>query len=179
MRLNLIMNDINGVNLEQWLSQNRQILNNKKILYVVKADMDSNPPVYKFGIAGSTGDKNGAYNRLSHYNVLYGKRSQCNPNNNNCVLGVKLYAIYGTNFNYATGQYVSVNNSAVKKVENKLKNLHIVRGNERTDASIGNIIRTINQFAYTTTDVVSGVINRPVRTGIARKQPGFYAGMGS
>ena len=179
MRLDLIMNDVNGVNLEEWLSQYKQILNNKKILYVVKANMDSNPPVYKFGIAGSTGDENGAYNRLSHYNVLYGKRSQCLPNNNNCVLGVKLYAIYGTNFNYATGQYVSVNNSAIKKVENKLKNLNIVRGNERTDASINDIIREINRFANTTTDVVSGVINRPVRTGIARKQSGFYAGMGS
>lgn len=172
-----------GESLDTWINNpaNRTMIENKRIIYVVRANMDNNPPVYKFGVAGNGGTKTGALDRLKAYLILYGKASECAPRKP-CNLGVQLYGVYGTNYNPNNqGRYITGQNVAVNKIEKELRKLPMSRGFERTTGGGGGILSILNVIDNNTRiqqDVPQARTQRPIRRA-ARKSGNFYAGMGS
>jgi len=151
-----------GVDLGDWLQDksNQTKISNKRILYVVKANLDEN--VYKFGIGGLEGG-NSAYGRLLQYVNYYGSTLANLPNDevtkltgkkqdNQCI-GVKLYLIVGNEYShnpYADGKFAASKNSLVARKEAYLKKLVKLRGDtlkgrgrERTSMTLNELIRNI------------------------------------
>jgi len=131
--------------LETWLRDNRGRINDMRLFYVIKANMQ--PEITKFGIAGLDGGTSG-YGRLHQYVIMYG---QNNPRNK-CT-GVKLYYLAGTKYN----PLVQTVNSLVFKKElflkRELKDLaqtDSLRGTERTTMSVSNLIRLIDRSSNKT-----------------------------
>ena len=155
-----IFKDDNGVDLAQWLKNNPHKLDNKRILYVVKANLDEN--IYKFGIGGLQGGT-GAYGRLLQYVNYYGSSKENKPNDevtkltnknkDNECLGIKLYLIVGNEYShnpYADGKFAASKNSLVARKELYLKKLVKAkgagekgRGRERTSMSYNELVRNI------------------------------------
>lgn len=99
----------NGTELHNWLLKNGSSLKNKRIFYVVKANLDKEKDVFKIGIS-ERGD-NSAIGRLIDYVHFYGV-----TNNENKCQGVKLYLLLANVFN----PDVEASHSAVRKLETKV-----------------------------------------------------------
>ena len=78
------------VELAEWLKDNRDNLDDMKILYVIKPNRDE---LLKFGIAGAREGGTSAYGRLRQYLNIYGKQDVNFP-----CLGVNLYYIFGNKY---------------------------------------------------------------------------------
>ena len=140
------------VNLEDWLRANPDKLNNKRIFYVIKANLE--PDITKFGITTDGG--NSAQNRMKQYLITYGK----NSSSNRCT-GVKLWYMAGTEYN----RLVQTTNTLVHKKELYLKRelkskseTEPGRGTERTKVSPPDLMRMIDRASNKTTgDVVTDI----------------------
>ena len=120
------------VELAEWLKENRDKLDDMKILYVLKPNKDK---LLKFGIAGAREGGTSAYGRLRQYLNIYGKQDVNFP-----CLGVNLYYIFGNKY----AKDVQTTNTYVFKKEKYLKDyfkstreedpgLYEDRGTERID----------------------------------------------
>lgn len=144
--------------LEDWLRDNRSKLNDMRLFYVIKANMQSE--ITKFGIAGLDGGTSG-YGRLHQYVIMYGE----NSSNNKCT-GVKLFYLAGTKYN----PLVQTSNSLVFKKElflkRELKNLSqtdSLRGTERTTMPVSNLIRLIDRSSNKTSSEQEQELRRSQR----------------
>ena len=109
--------NINGTELNTFLLENNKLpansrdsLRNKRIFYVVKANLDQDKDVYKIGIS-ERGD-NSAKGRLTDYVHFYGVSEK----ENKC-LGVKLYLLLANVFS----PDVTFADSFVRRLETKVK----------------------------------------------------------
>ena len=65
-----------GVELKTWLERNKEKIKDKRIFYVLKANLEKED-VYKIGISERGGTS--AYGRLNDYYHFYGASSKTNP----------------------------------------------------------------------------------------------------
>lgn len=154
MALTTIFENRKGASLETLLADPEfvQSIKFKRILYVLKPAMETD--IIKFGIAGhgsgttTTGkpyNENSAFNRLNSYLTQYGRTSDCRTRQSkeHCNYGVKLYLILGNRYS----SKVSKPNSAVFRKESYMKHVlkssiqKVGRGQERTDSSIGTVLK--------------------------------------
>ena len=100
-----------GIELAQWLSQksNRDLLTNKRILYVVRANIDN--ALIKFGVGGVEHGGTSAFGRLLQYINYYGEKGEFDCN------GIKLFLIVANEYN----ANVEGKNSAIFRKEKFLK----------------------------------------------------------
>jgi hypothetical protein len=141
-----------GTSLENWMETNKADIRGKRIFYVLKPNMETN--IIKFGIAGAGSDvkPDQSYARLKSYLTTYGRASDCKTREQKsaCKYGVTLYALYGTNYN----PKVEEKNSACHQKELYLKRelrssiLSVGRGDERTNASLGNILKLVGDTHF-------------------------------
>ena len=116
--LPLIFKKLKGTELDEWLDEpeNIALFLNKRIFYVLKSNLDKK--IIKFGVSTNEGsDGDGAYRRLLSYINYYGRTSKCERNNNDCKYGIKLYALYGNDYNKNTEK----KNTMVQRKENYIK----------------------------------------------------------
>lgn len=146
----VIFENYDGVELREWLRDNREKIKDKRILYVVKANIDKN--LFKFGIGGNKGDGEGggenAYGRLLQYVNYYGV-----SNKDDKCKGIKLYLIIGNKYN----KDVQPENSAVFRKEKYLikqleddRDDENSRGKERVNTNIRTLFRLIQNNANKT-----------------------------
>lgn len=99
-----------GMNMEIFLREYRAFLKNKRVFYIIQANLDKNPSVVKFGISVDKGE--GAYYRLKKYQIQYGP----NKVNNSCK-GVKVWFIWAVSYN----QLVEKKRTRISKLEELVK----------------------------------------------------------
>ena len=140
-----------GIALEKFVDENKARLKNMRLLYVIKANVDGNKPIYKIGIGGV----NNGYGagRLRDYIHNYG------PNNpNNKCAGATLYYLGGTKFNKNEPIH-SINTRVAKielfvKREMKEKGLVVAgRGDERFNTKLRPLLCLINAKQETTSEL--------------------------
>ena len=150
--LPLIFKNLKGTELDEWLKEpeNIALILNKRIFYVLKSNLDNS--VIKFGVSTNEGsDGDGAYRRLLSYINYYGRTSDCERKSKDCKYGIKIYALYGNDYNKNTEK----KNTMVQRKENYIKrelkpNIEKTnRGSERTSTSLGHLIKLIenNRFS--------------------------------
>ena len=102
-----------GIELKQWLDvqSNRRMLDNKRILYVVRANIDNS--LIKFGIGGVEHGGTSAFGRLLQYINYYGEGGEFD------CKGIKLFLIVANEYN----PNVDGKNSAIFRKENVLWNI--------------------------------------------------------
>ena len=73
-----------GIELKPWLDiqSNRRLLDNKRILYVVRANIDNS--LIKFGIGGVEHGGTSAFGRLLQYINYYGEGASLTAKESNC-----------------------------------------------------------------------------------------------
>ena len=100
-----------GIELKQWLDvqSNRRMLDNKRILYVVRANIDNS--LIKFGIGGVEHGGTSAFGRLLQYINYYGEGGEFD------CKGIKLFLIVANEYN----PNVEGKNSAIFRKEKFLK----------------------------------------------------------
>ena len=100
-----------GIELKQWLDvqANRHLLDNKRILYVVRANIDNS--LIKFGIGGVEHGGTSAFGRLLQYINYYGEGGEFD------CKGIKLFLIVANEYN----PNVDGKNSAIFRKEKFLK----------------------------------------------------------
>ena len=127
--------------------------------------------VIKFGVStneGSNGD--GAYRRLLSYIFYYGRENKCERNNKNCKYGIKLYALYGNEYNEKTEK----KNSMVQRKENYIKRelksniSYINRGSERTSTSLTHLIKLVEDSKFSDEIVTDTSIRESKRLNEAK-----------
>ena len=131
-----------GTELHNWLLENGDSLKNKRIFYVVKANMEQDKDVYKIGIS-ERGD-NSAIGRLIDYVHFYGV-----TNKENSCQGVKLYLLLANVFN----PDVEASHAAVRKLETKVIRDFAdkrERGRERIHVSIQELFDYLEENNYIT-----------------------------
>jgi len=131
-----------GTELHNWLLENGDSLKNKRIFYVVKANMEKDKDVYKIGIS-ERGD-NSAIGRLIDYVHFYGV-----TNKKNSCQGVKLYLLLANVFN----PDVEASHAAVRKLETKVIRDFAdkrERGRERIHVSIQELFDYLEENNYIT-----------------------------
>jgi len=134
-----------GVPLETWVKENYDIIKGKRVLYVIRANIDNElgNKVYKFGVAGM--DSGEPIGRLNQYIYMYGYNSESNSRQ-----GCKLIALYYTDYN----KFVEKRKSAIWKTEKRLKQAlkpniwRINRGDERTSMSLDMMKAYIEREPY-------------------------------
>jgi len=146
-----------SVDLEKWLAKHKNDLYNKRVFYVLKANLDKT--ITKIGIAGNETGKASAYGRLHQYIILYG-----NNNKNDKCQGVQLYCIRWNTYN----QFITPTNSSVYRKELQIKrNLKmedaVVAGSERTRASLDKIFQMIDDPSNKTDEDKQDEIRRSTR----------------
>jgi len=167
-----------GIPLEDYLDNvdNLVGLINKRIFYILKANMDSN--IYKFGI--STGANESAIKRLYDYVYTYGYNSDNKTRSmkQKPIHGIKLYGLWTVNYN----SNVESKNSAVSRKERYIKgelreNIALVgRGSERTSVSLNKLIDLVKNNKFSE-DIVTDVSKRRTKRVEAIKADGFYKGL--
>ena len=167
MSLNEIFLNPKGESLEKWLKENKAKIRGKRILYVLKPNMESN--VIKFGIAGEYASINedASFERLKSYLTTYGREEDCKTREKkkNCNYGVTVYAIYGNNYN----RNVEPKNTAVHKKELYLKRelsnsiTRVGRGTERTDERLSKILKLVADNRFTVDEVTDVSLKRSKR----------------
>jgi len=141
-----------GTSLEKWMETNKSDIQGKRILYVLKPNMETN--IIKFGIAGQGSDVNPdqSYARLKSYLTTYGRESDCKTREQNkgCKYGVTLYALYGTNYNSRVQEKNSACHQKELYLRRELKSSiqSVGRGNERTNASLGQILKLVGDTHF-------------------------------
>ena len=75
-KVKIIYENLDGIELAQWLGKetNRRMLDNKRILYVVRANIDNS--LIKFGIGGVEHGGTSAFGRLLQYINYYGEAGE-------------------------------------------------------------------------------------------------------
>ena len=137
----------NGIELNTFLLENNKLppsdkrsLKNKRVFYVVKANVDQEKEVFKIGI--SERGYNSAKGRLIDYVHFYGVSEP----ENKC-LGVKLYLLLANVFN----PDVENRNAAVRRLETKVKaefKDKRERGDERINVSIQDLFKYLETHHY-------------------------------
>ena len=130
-KLKILYKNNKGIELDSFLNRNRALLANKRIFYVIKANLDDKE-VYKIGI--SERGANAATARLLDYVYNYG----VSEDDNKCK-GVKLYLLLGNRYN----PNVTEAQSAVRKLETKAKAYlkdYRERGHERFSIKINDLL---------------------------------------
>lgn len=152
--MKILIKNKKGVELKTWLDKNRTKLDNQRIFYVLKANLEQGD-IFKIGIS-EKGDKS-AYGRLNDYYNHMGKTDK----DNKC-LGVKLYLLIANTFN------PSVENNKVRGIETKMI-AHLkeqgatARGRERFKISINKLFETIDELGILKGDEYSNTIKRSAR----------------
>lgn len=120
-----------GVELKTWLDTHKTQLNNQRIFYILKANMESKD-IFKIGLSERGGQS--AYGRLNDYYHFYGKSAQ-----GGCY-GVSLHLVLANTWN----PDVQNSDARVRRVETKMK-AHFKdverRGSERFAVSIGQLFK--------------------------------------
>ena len=134
-----------GMELKQWLDQqsNRRLLDNKRILYVVRANIDNS--LIKFGIGGVEHGGTSAFGRLLQYINYYGEGGEFD------CKGIKLFLIVANDYN----PNVDGKNSAIFRKEKFLKaqlkgDTMSGRGTERVTTNIRKLFNLIYQTSNKT-----------------------------
>ena len=141
--------NVNGIELNTFLLENKKLpptdrlsLTNKRVFYVVKANLDKDEDVYKIGI--SERGYNSAKGRLIDYVHFYGVSTPKNE-----CLGVKLYLLLANVFN----PDVEYRNAAVRRLETKVKRQfkdNRERGDERINVPIQELFTYLESNKYLT-----------------------------
>jgi len=105
----VLLKSRDGVELKNFIEKNKDELKNKRIFYILQANLDKKKFV-KIGI--SERGQTSAYGRLNDYYHFYSKTNKTNP-----CLGVKLHLVLANTFN----SDVEYSNSRVRRLETKLK----------------------------------------------------------
>ena len=134
-----------GIELKQWLDvqSNRRMLDNKRILYVVRANIDNS--LIKFGIGGVEHGGTSAFGRLLQYINYYGEGGEFD------CKGIKLFLIVANEYN----PNVDGKNSAIFRKEKFLKaqlkgDTMSGRGTERVTTNIRKLFNLIFQTSNKT-----------------------------
>jgi len=134
-----------GIELKQWLDKetNRRMLDNKRILYVVRANIDAS--LIKFGIGGVEHGGTSAFGRLLQYINYYGEQGEFD------CKGIKLFLIVANEYN----PNVEGKNSAIFRKEKFLKaqlkgDTMSGRGTERVTTNIRKLFNLIRQSSNKT-----------------------------
>jgi len=145
-----------GVELKGWLEKHKEELNNHRIFYILRANLEKGD-VYKIGISerGATS----AYGRLNDYYNHMGE-----SNKDNKCMGVKLHLVIGNLFN----PNVAASDSKIRQIETKmiahLKKLGVThRGRERFKISIDNLFEALEQLGVLKGDEDSDMVKRSPR----------------
>jgi len=152
--MKILIKNKKGVELKTWLDENRTKLDNQRIFYVLKANLEQGD-IFKIGIS-EKGDKS-AYSRLTDYFNHMGKTDK----DNKC-LGVRIYLLIANTFN------PSVENNKVRAIETKMIS-HLkeqgatARGRERFKISINKLFETIDELGILKGDEDSNIIKRSAR----------------
>ena len=144
-KVKTIYENRNGVELKPWLytESNRRLLDNKRILYVVRANIDNS--LIKFGIGGVEHGGTSAFGRLLQYVNYYGEGGQFD------CLGIKLFLIVANEYN----PNVDGKNSAIFRKEKFLKaqlrgDTLSGRGTERVTTNMRKLFNLIFQTSNKT-----------------------------
>jgi hypothetical protein len=134
-----------GTELKPWLDKesNRRMLDNKRILYVVRANIDNS--LVKFGIGGVEHGGTSAFGRLLQYVNYYGEGGEFD------CKGIKLFLIVANEYN----PNVDGKNSAIFRKEAFLKkqlrgDTLSGRGTERVTTNIRKLFNLIYQTSNKT-----------------------------
>jgi len=134
-----------GIELKQWLDvqSNRRLLDDKRILYVVRANIDNS--LVKFGIGGVEHGGTSAFGRLLQYINYYGEGGEFD------CKGIKLFLIVANEYN----PNVDGKNSAIFRKEKYLKSqlkgdTMSGRGTERVTTNIRKLFNLIFQTSNKT-----------------------------
>lgn len=134
-----IFEDVQGVELKPWIynKANQKLLKDKRILYVVRANIDNS--LIKFGVGGVEHGGTGAEGRLRQYVNYYGEGGEFD------CRGVKLFLIVANEYN----PNVEGKNSAVFRKEKFLKaqlrgDTLSGRGTERVTTNIRKLFNLIH-----------------------------------
>jgi len=141
-----------GVELKTWLERNKEKIKDKRIFYVLKANLEKED-VYKIGISERGGTS--AYGRLNDYYHFYGTSSKTNP-----CKGVKLYLVLANTYNVD----VNASDSKVRKLETLLKRdfkEFRARGEERLNTSIDSIFEYLQKANLIVTETEKPVRETP------------------
>ena len=144
-KVGIIYENQQGIELAQWLSKesNRRALDNKRILYVVRANIDNS--LIKFGIGGVENGGTSAFGRLLQYVNYYGEGGDFD------CLGIKLFLVVANEFN----ANVEGKNSAIFRKEKFLKSqlkgdTMTGRGTERVTTNLRKLFNLILQASNQT-----------------------------
>jgi hypothetical protein len=139
-KVEVIYENQQGIELAEWLRKesNRRSLDNKRILYVMRANMDNS--LIKFGVGGVEHGGTSAYGRLLQYINYYGEGGEFD------CLGIKLFLIVANNYN----ANVEGKNSAIFRKEKFLKaqlkgDTMTGRGTERVTTNLRKLFNLILQ----------------------------------
>ena len=147
-----LLKNKNGVELKTWLERNKEKIKDKRIFYVLKANLEKED-VYKIGISERGGTS--AYGRLNDYYHFYGTSSKTNP-----CKGVKLYLVLANTYNVD----VNASDSKVRKLETLLKRDFKelrARGEERLNTSIDSIFEYLQKANLIVTETEKPVRETP------------------
>lgn len=134
-----------GTELHNWLLEHGDSLRNKRIFYVVRANLEQKKDVYKIGIS-ERGD-NSAIGRLIDYVHFYGV-----SNDKNKCQGVKLHLLLANVFN----PDVTASHAAVRRLETKVIADYAdkrERGRERIHVSIEDLFKYLEKNNYIAEDI--------------------------
>ena len=139
-KVGILYENQQGIELAQWLSKesNRRALDNKRILYVVRANIDNS--LIKFGVGGVEHGGTSAFGRLLQYVNYYGENGEFD------CKGIKLFLIVANNYN----ANVEGKNSAIFRKEKFLKaqlkgDTMTGRGTERVTTNLQKLFKLILQ----------------------------------
>ena len=139
-KVKIVYENKDGIELKQWLDKeaNRRMLDNKRILYVVRANIDSS--LIKFGIGGVEHGGTSAFGRLLQYVNYYGEAGEFD------CMGIKLFLIVSNEYN----PNVEGKNSAIFRKEKFLKSqlkgdTMSGRGTERVTTNMRKLFGLIKQ----------------------------------
>lgn len=144
-KVKIIYENKDGIELAQWLSSesNRRMLDNKRILYCIKANMDSS--LIKFGVGGVEHGGTSAFGRLLQYVNYYGEQGEFD------CKGAKIFLIAANEYN----PNVEGKNSAIFRKEKFLKaqlkgDTLSGRGTERVITNLRKLFNLIKQTSNKT-----------------------------
>ena len=135
-----------GTELHNWLLTYGDSLKNKRIFYVVRANLEQDKDVYKIGIS-ERGD-NSSIHRLIDYVHFYGV-----TNEENKCQGVKLHLLLANVFN----PDVTASHAAVRKLETKVIADFAdkrERGRERIHVPIDDLFKYLEENNYIADDEI-------------------------
>ena len=144
-KVKILFEDVQGTELKPWLDKeaNRRMLDNKRILYVTRANLDNG--LIKFGVGGVENGGTSAFGRMLQYINYYGEQGEFD------CKGIKLVLIVANEYN----PNVEGKNSAIFRKEKFLKaqlrgDTLSGRGTERVTTNIRKLFNLIKQSSNKT-----------------------------